>query len=363
MAAAVAALFVGRAAPAGENITLSIVPIGGTSVTGGELVTVEVFISADTHDQVIRGAQVDLPCSLLGGIGDITTGNADTDPASNVTINVAGSAGGVPFLFPGGLSVVNSNFCRAAGTFPIGGEPVILAAGQTRYLATFRYRVSPCAAGEFDIVFECDARVPIPTRCRGAPFGVSDQTRIQTIADVPVPYAISTASLSPAVGQCCRSGNCLGQANEYCCMEEMGGTHWDPDLTCDDGCPCLSTAQCSDGNACTRDDCLKGRCTNVLDTSRCDDSDNCTDDRCIMPSGACENIDRGCFYGDIGTRDCRVDEDDLDCALEGFAQSPACPSADVFPCAPDDEITFDDVLALAAAMTGRPPCPDPDICP
>jgi hypothetical protein len=76
---------------ASGNVSLSLVPFGGTTVESGDLVDFEVFITVDNTEQGFRGGQQQLPCTLPGGSGGtVTTGNADGDPLSTIVVNVGG---------------------------------------------------------------------------------------------------------------------------------------------------------------------------------------------------------------------------------------------------------------------------------
>lgn len=362
LSATIAAVVCGHAA-AFQNITLSIVPVGGTTVDGGQLVTVEIFVTAAAQSQEMRGTQIDLPCSLPGGLeGTITTGNADSNPATMLRVFSTGSSGGIPFLFSNGLGPVNQNTCLTAGTPAIGTFSASLGTGQTRYLATYVYGVSNCAAGEFDLFFE-GADNP-PTMSSRTRILVPDGPDLDINDDI-IPFRIIETTLTVPVGRCCVGSDCLGQASEHCCRNLMGGTSWESSFTCDDGCPCITAADCSDGVSCTVDDCDDGRCVNRPDAEQCDDGFECTEDRCNVDRGRCENVDRGCVYGDVSAmgRDCHVDDTDMDCVLDGFAAARSCLDADVFPCETDGEVTFDDVLAISESIVNRPPCSDPEICP
>jgi hypothetical protein len=269
-----------------QNISLSIVPVGSTTVNGNQLVTVEVFISAADQAQDLRGTQVDLPCSLTGGMaGTVTTGNETpvNDPDSRVLVNTAtGSTGGIPFMFPGGLAPVNQSNCRAAGTITIGGTFDTLPAGQTRYLATYIYRVSRCAAGEFGLNFESFNNPPT----------ISDQTRVLApdgpdadLNDEPVPFKQVLSSLRVAAQQCCDGGTCIGDLNPTCCAD-MGGTS-NAGRSCEtDGCPCTMASECDDNNPCTDDSCVDLVCRNVNNTAPCDDGMFCTNPDVCM-GGVC----------------------------------------------------------------------------
>ncbi len=88
-----------------------------------------------------------------------------------------------------------------------------------------------------------------------------------------------------------------------------------------------------------------------------------TDADCNGRADVCEA--RGCqLYGDVfptgyAVGDCKVDLDDILCALAGFAQPSACPDANVMPCGGDAAIDVDDILAVVAAFGGNYSCPHP----
>jgi hypothetical protein len=271
-------------------VTLSLIPLGDDSAGGNEYVTVEVFITVHTGPRSFRGIQIDVPCSLFGGLdGSITTGSADGDPMSAISVNRDGSMGGVPFAFPGGLAPVNQTFCRVAATIAVGGSPVELQPGETRYLATIVYAVSECAAGEFGLVFEGYSNPPLssdPTRV------VSPDGSDPDLIDDVVAFAVSTAVLSVETGQCCRLGECVGQLNEACCQMVAEGD-WNPDATCEDGCSCVEDEDCDDRNACTADSCDDQACVYSPLSGTCDDGlfctavDVCQGGECIGSGDAC----------------------------------------------------------------------------
>ncbi len=350
---------------AGENIVLSIVPVGGTTVAGNQLVTVEVFITNNGPDQPLRGTQVNLPCSLPNGTaGMITTGTADSDSMSTVSVNTGGSSGGIPFMFPGGLGPTNQNFCTAAGTICVGcTEPEPLPAGATRYLATYRYRVSTCAAGTFDVYFECDNLMPMATRCTGAPFTISAQTRVvgpdgpdPDALDDPVPWSEIVTSLTVPTGQCCDGGTCLGDLNQVCC-ESMGGT-FNGGLSCTtDPCACTGNEQCLEmpvDNICTTNTCVSMVCQTVNNTLPCDNGDFCTvNDVCAAgmcmagPARTCPpatpfcNEDLNMCVECLSPANCSDDNpctNDV-CSPEGVCSNPN----NTAPCADDGNVCTDDV--------------------
>jgi len=122
---------------------------------------------------------------------------------------------------------------------------------------------------------------------------------------------------------------------------------------------CLIDADCNDGNPCTDDTCLSTVCvfTPVDDGISCDDGDFCTvSDVCT--DATCSGPRRR--YGDVNL-DGVIDLDDILCTLDAFAFWPACPGADLMPCAGNGVIDLDDVLAQLDAFGGEFACPPP--CP
>lgn len=182
----------------GPTITLACQPVGSATVVGGQTVEIECRITTTTI-QSFQGTQVDLPCSLSGGTaGAITSIGGTTNPDGD-GFQGPGS-GGLPFLFPiPGLGTVNEFVCRAAATVGLASPPYNLPAGQTRYLATFRYDVGDCATGEFVVVPE-NFTVP-SAECDGTKLRDADRNLIP----FDVSPAILTATPRP-YGDVVRSG-------------------------------------------------------------------------------------------------------------------------------------------------------------
>ncbi|MEK6676557.1 MAG: hypothetical protein AABZ47_13005, partial [Planctomycetota bacterium] len=97
---------------------------------------------------------------------------------------------------------------------------------------------------------------------------------------------------------------------------------------------------------------------NCLIDPDCDDAKACTIDHC--------DAQLGCtwtpvpLFGDIFPTigDCLVDIDDLVCMLNGFAEPPQCPAADIIPCGQGNgTIDVDDLIALLLAFADEPLCP------
>ncbi len=258
---AAAAMMIGQI-----TVTLEILP--GQTVTGGSTLIVEAFIRNDGADFLTSGVQLDLPCNLpaaSGSSGEIRAQpateclvNADcpagaicnTGPNPNVcnslSIDNASNAasGSVPWLFAaqgicsggtndgtfcinnltctgggtcdtsvrnGGLRPIVQSQCRQAGA-PGPGEPsyILPGGGTRRYLGTFRYEASSCAAGTFNIPYE---GLNIP--CQN-----TDLTRVMEIN--PNPTCVNAnfvgGAIAVPVGACCDGTSCVVDGvNEFCC--------------------------------------------------------------------------------------------------------------------------------------------------
>ncbi len=118
--------------------TLSIVPIGGNTISGGP-VTVEVFLTnVGTQNQHYKEARVELLCFVpaqAGGTGMLNIVSVETDPDG---VGGCGpSSNGTPALFPNGvcLSRTYPPDCHASSIGPFGGPPVaLLPPGESRYI-------------------------------------------------------------------------------------------------------------------------------------------------------------------------------------------------------------------------------------
>lgn len=341
-------------------LTISILPIGGTAVEGGSVVAIEVFVTAN-QAVPITGGQIDLPCNLpaidgsSGSIAIVSGPTGGTTDPDGDGLRGPSSTGHAYLFGPGGLGPFQTASCRIALTPSIGGLPVTIPVGGTRYLGTWFYNVSSCATGEFLVNTEGNREPPMGT----------DTTRLRAGSDPSQVYSleVNPTTLKVQTGRCCRGSTCLGELNEFCCLESMAGTSWDPAMVCADGCPCTSNAQCNDGQFCTVDTCLEGRCQSVADPELCDDDDSCTIDTCNESFNRCDHATL-CLYGDLAgaANECLVNSEDVECCLEGFVVPDLCPGSDVYPCLGDDVVTFDDVLALLSTASGTPACPDPVNC-
>jgi hypothetical protein len=319
--------------------------VTGTTLNGNDLATVEVFLlNAGASAVDVRGVQIDAPCSLdplLGATGTLTTGAADADPLSLVSIG-ATSSGGVPRVFPGGLTPTNQMFCRAAQT-GLAGESVSLLPDTIHYVATITYRVSTCAAGSFSMDMECGAAgepcVPPP--------GISDQTRIVDPANLPVEFVPALLTLVVPTGPCCIGLSCVGDGlNPFCCEQTHPGAVPGPA-----GYTCLEAGACG----CLDDD----DCNAIPDTDPCR-CNACVGGQCMTFSTVFGNIspcEPGCGGPDVSDI-LRV----LDCfsGLEAFP-GPRCNAADFALCQADGFIDVGDILEILAAFAGESTC-QCDVC-
>ncbi len=128
-----------------------------------------------------------------------------------------------------------------------------------------------------------------------------------------------TADSCDATGQCVNTDSCPGgqacfESRDQCVLECFN------DATCDDGLDCTqdrclfelglpgtpgkcrNQQLCSDGNACTVNDCDPGSDTCVSSPRDCDDADQCTIDDCDGDDG-CSYSPVDCFDADICTID------------------------------------------------------------
>jgi len=380
------AVFLTRAhAQLPEVFTLSLVPVGGTTVQAGAIVQVEVLltVTADScpHTPCTVGAdcvdagfppgttcvdgdpgagitrtcggdpvngirfegnQVDVPCMLPGG----TSGSINIVPGlegGSTDVDMDGlrgpSDGGVAFLFgAGGLGPFAPATCIIATTPAPGANPVNVASGLTRYIGTFFYEVSECAAGSFEIFFECTDQGGPLTPCEDDP-EIANTTRFRN--DCPVSTApgplirfneVGTTLVVP-VGRCCLAGTCIGELNQLCCQNQ-GGT-WSAGGNCDAGCPCTTPADCDDDNACTTDNCAGGFCENTNNTSLCNDGLDCTiNDACL--NGMCQGTTVGACPGQICVEGLGCVQCDPGAGVNCAATPERC-------CPTDNDVCTDDV--------------------
>ena len=235
---------------------------------------------------------------------------------------------------------------RAANLALYFGEYPIVT--EARYMSTWTFEISPDAVGVFTIRPYCswgDGCWPMDRTNLIDPYLSFIGFNLDAL-EVDVPY-----------GQCCDGDTCLGDYTEYDCLNNQGGTQWNPNKSCDAGDPC----------GCSSDE-------------DCDDGDPCTVDTCDSQSGACTNTCQVRLYGDVSPApngDGTVEIYDILCVLDAAGATGDCtmimPSgfmlADIWPCwppngiGPDGAVEIMDILAVLDAADGTPGCPDPCTCP
>ncbi|MEK6677561.1 MAG: hypothetical protein AABZ47_18145, partial [Planctomycetota bacterium] len=243
----------------------------------------------------IKGVQIDLPCQL-----SVPLGSAGPIAVSTITANQAGSRGGIPFISNSG-AIVPANLIQcfiAVTPLPL-APPFQLPANSPRYVATFVYDVGDCAVGTFPIGPEDVSNPPQAddtTRIRDDGLGLGSLIQIS-----PVP-----TQLDVEPGRCCLGATCLGEINSYCCLTVNGGSAWNRDATCANGCLCVTDADCDDGNVCTTDTCnVNGQCDHADNTTECDDGLFCTGIETCDPATGCQSQGDPCG-GDICDEDAEV---------------------------------------------------------
>ena len=93
----------------------------------------------------------------------------------------------------------------------------------------------------------------------------------------------------------------------------------------------------------------------------CDDGDACTVND-VCSDGLCAGTFECRVYGDVAPAYCVVDVDDILYVLDGFADPPSFPNADIEPCVTGDgDVDVDDILGVLDAFSGNALCSDP--CP
>ncbi len=254
------------------QFTVSLEPVPGQVVTGNAVIAVEAFIRNDGADFLIRGIQVDLPCSLPGKPG--SSGTAMTVGANPLSVGntSAAASGSVPWVYAsvapndgvtgcggagcsGGLRPIAQTFCRLSGS-PGPGEPsyILPGAGARRYIGTFRYTVSTCAAGTFNIPYEV----------MNMPCLNTDLTRVVQDNNTCADANFVAGAITVEVGQCCQGQTCLSDGiNRTCCVNQNPGANFTVGFTCSDPCECQSNADCP--------------------------SNFCVPRRCNLQTGTCEN--------------------------------------------------------------------------
>ena len=149
-----------------------------------------------------------------------------------------------------------------------------------KYVGSFLYRVSACAEASFSVTIVGNSTPPM------AP----DASQVTDSADMLVQLAGDSAVVSVDVGLCCADGqSCLGDFNEYCCLNVEGGILAISTATCQgpspDPCVCDEGehSQCDDGTACTDDFCApQNAASNEVG---CINADNVPGGFCCDPTG------------------------------------------------------------------------------
>jgi low density lipoprotein receptor-related protein 5/6 len=232
-----AVLCVTRSAFAG--LTLSIVPVGGGSLSGGEQTTLEVYVQSDV-DILLAAGQVDLPCLIDNGAGSLTVNDLFVGTPS---------LGGVPWLCPGGLAATNTTGCYAAQLHPLGNPTCeLLPAGEIRYFLSITYDVSACVAGDFSIQFESWTNPPVS----------GNATRFRDPSNNLVPIIAANGVVlsagSEGVGSCCDGTSCLADGTyAACCAQNHPGAQFFLGKSCGEPDPCrgpccLANGDCADLN-------------------------------------------------------------------------------------------------------------------
>jgi len=273
-----------------QQFTVSLAPVPGQNVTGNTTILVEAFIVNNGGDFTMLGYQIDLPCQLPGKPGsagtaaangqacvvaaDCITGQSCTaglctgGAPLSVGLDSAAASGTIPWMFksippntsaedPGyldgnGLRPIAQAACRLAGSPNAGEPPYTLPAGARRYLGTWRYRISQCAEGTFNIPYEV----------MNMPCLITDLTRIVDSNNMCASANFVAGALTVATGQCCTGTVCNDDGiNQTCCTTTFPGATWVAGATCADPCACVDDSQCPD-NFCAPRSCVAGVCVN-----------------------------------------------------------------------------------------------------
>jgi hypothetical protein len=262
------------------DLAVECIPLGGTLVTGGDVVTVQCFLTTDIMRTYVA-VLLDFACLLPakgGAIGAVSSIGITVDPFHEPE----------PwFLWPkGGTWSINNQLCRVAQAPTAVPGQVTLPGGVTFYLATIRYHVSACASGNFDVDLENYSDPPHFT----------DSTRFMeypgNINNV-LPFTFTPTTLTVETGTCCQGGACVADdLNELCCSQTHPGASFFPGRSCEDIFPCglcVSDAQCDDSDFCNGPeacDSSSGDCIPVTPPA-CDDGVFCNGQEICDPGAGC----------------------------------------------------------------------------
>lgn len=320
-----------------------------TPVTRGMVVTVETFLRNRGADFLVRGIQIDLPCTLpgkTGFVGTIMTVGAAPITISNQSATASGrlpwlfapqgtctggsndgafcrtltegtdcTGGGVcdTSLFNGGLRPIAPTFCRFSGSPGPGEEPYTIRGGEKVYLGHIRYTVSTDALGTFNIPYEianepCQNTdlsriVAQDNMCREVDFVPGSLTvAVPCTMDAQCSNGIFCDGMETCVNMACVLGTnpCTNPALPVC-NETL-----DACVQCDDAADCpASTCPGGSNPDCNQVACnaATGSCVCERPTgTTCNDSNECTNpDTCN--GGVCSGPPRVCDDG----RECTTD--------------------------------------------------------
>jgi len=192
---------------------------------------------------------------------------------------------------------------RIANAVKAGGQ--VLHPYARRYLGTFRYRVSDCAMGDFNLV----------------PRELGTLNTVRRPDDSEIAVALIGDSVHVDGGLCCDGLICLNDANSYCCTQTKGGTLWNTNSSCAamDPCACSVDSDCNDPAFCNGvETCVAGVCVPGVPPNT-DDGNACTRDTCNESAESIEHapLADGTACGNDTDSDC----DDPDSCQNGVCAS------------------------------------------
>lgn len=258
-------LAMGGAAAFGQTMYV-IKPTGESSITavGGEVLTLEVWISGNFSAEKLKEFRVTMPCSASGG----TAGSIDCYASGGPKVydGIVNSPVDPDYVFSG-ISHITSG--ASSGKCPIGvlgGYPSAIrgvananATAQTtpKYLATVTCTVSTNAQGTFTLAPAYDSGT-----CPAA-YGSHLLKGIATPTCYSTTYTPITINVP--TGRCCKSTGCTlpqctPSVTQHYCQNTIGGV-FTAGANCVSACPCQTGSNCSDGNPNTSDTCTSGVCS------------------------------------------------------------------------------------------------------